>query len=57
MTNIAGKTGQWSQQVNWYVERFCVLLLVLLVLDVWLGILARRLLPFPLTFTEELRAT
>ena len=54
MTNIAGKTGQWSRQVNWYVERFCVLLLVLLVLDVWLGILARRLLPFPLTFTEEL---
>ncbi len=54
MMNLAGKTGQWSRQVNWYVERFCVLLLVLLVLDVWLGILARRLLPFPLTFTEEL---
>lgn len=54
MMNLAGKTGQWSRQVNWYVERLCVLLLVLLVLDVWLGILARRLLPFPLTFTEEL---
>ncbi|MDX2485015.1 MAG: TRAP transporter small permease [Pseudodonghicola sp.] len=54
MTDIAEKTGQWSRQVNWFVERFCVLLLVLLVLDVWLGILARRLLPFPLSFTEEL---
>lgn len=54
MTDIAAKTGQWSRQVNWYVERLCVLLLTLLVLDVWLGILARRLLPFPLTFTEEL---
>jgi len=28
--------------------------MVLLVLDVWLGVLARYVLPFPATFTEEL---
>lgn len=40
--------------INKGVERACVALLVLLVLDVWLGILARQVLPFRLTFTEEL---
>ena len=40
--------------MNWLVERFCVLLLVLLVLDVWLGVLVRYVLPANWTFTEEL---
>ncbi|MBN9668813.1 TRAP transporter small permease [Labrenzia aggregata] len=40
--------------MNRWVERFCVLLLIVLTLDVWLGILARYFIPFPLTFTEEL---
>ena len=53
-----------SMKVNWYVERFCVALLVLLVFDVWLGIMVRYLVPLAqmvvptlqlqLTFTEEL---
>ena len=43
-----------SRRLNWLVERFCVLLLMLLVLDVWLGVLVRYVLPFKWTFTEEL---
>jgi TRAP-type transport system small permease protein len=43
-----------SLRINWFVERFCVLLLVLLVLDVWLGVLVRYVIPMPITFTEEL---
>ena len=43
-----------SRRLNWYVERFCVLLMVLLVFDVWLGVLARYVIPFQMTFTEEL---
>jgi TRAP-type C4-dicarboxylate transport system permease small subunit len=51
-------------RVNWFVERFCVFLMVILVLDVWLGILVRYLFPvmeailpdvtFQATWTEEL---
>ncbi len=54
MTEIGDKAIQLSRRLNWYVERFCVILLVLLVLDVWLGVLARYVIPFQLTFTEEL---
>lgn len=43
-----------SRKINWFVERLCVGLLIILVLDVWLGILARYVIPWPLTFTEEL---
>jgi TRAP-type C4-dicarboxylate transport system permease small subunit len=43
-----------SRRVNWFVERLCVALMVLLILDVWLGVLVRYLLPLPITFTEEL---
>ncbi len=54
MSDIADKAIVTSRWINRYVERFCVALLVLLVLDVWLGVLARYILPFQLTFTEEL---
>ena len=54
MTDMAAKTLRWSRGLNRHVERFCVLLLVLLVLDVWLGVLVRYVIPLPLTFTEEL---
>ncbi|WP_095588063.1 TRAP transporter small permease [Actibacterium ureilyticum] len=54
MTAIADKAKRWSQRVNWLVERVCVLLLAVLVLDVWLGVLVRYVIPLPLTFTEEL---
>lgn len=43
-----------SRRLNWFVERLCVVLLGVLVMDVWLGILARYILPWQLTFTEEL---
>lgn len=54
MTSIATRSKQWSMRLNWVVERFCVALLAILVLDVWLGVLVRYALPLPLTFTEEL---
>lgn len=43
-----------SRRINWFVERLCVALMVLLILDVWLGVLVRHVLPWQLTFTEEL---
>jgi len=54
MQQLAEKAIVSSRRLNWYVERLCVALMVLLVLDVWLGVLARYVLPFQLTFTEEL---
>jgi len=54
MTNAANVAQGLSMRVNWVVERLCVLLMVLLVLDVWLGILVRYVLPIQITFTEEL---
>jgi TRAP-type C4-dicarboxylate transport system permease small subunit len=54
MASIATTSKRWSLCVNWLVERVCVALLVLLVLDVWLGVLLRYVIPLPLTFTEEL---
>ncbi|MDH3379195.1 MAG: TRAP transporter small permease [Gammaproteobacteria bacterium] len=54
MQVLADKAIIASRKLNWYVERACVVLLGLLVLDVWLGVLARYALPFQLTFTEEL---
>lgn len=54
MADVAGNAKAWSLRVNWVVERVCVALLVLLVLDVWLGVLVRYVIPFQLTFTEEL---
>lgn len=48
------KAERYSQRLNHGIEALCVFLLVVLVLDVWLGILVRYLIPLPLTFTEEL---
>ena len=54
MQGFAETAISMSRKVNWFVQRLCVALLVLLVLDVWLGVLARYVIPFQLTFTEEL---
>lgn len=54
MSRIATSSKRLSLGINWVVERVCVALLVLLVLDVWLGVLVRYAIPLPLTFTEEL---
>ena len=54
MQEIGVKAGRLSRRINHWIEAFCVFLLVVLVLDVWLGILVRYAIPLPLTFTEEL---
>ncbi len=54
MEEIGAKAGRLSRRINHWIEAFCVFLLVVLVLDVWTGILARHVIPLPLTFTEEL---
>lgn len=54
VTNMAQTARAWSLRINWLVERVCVALLLVLVLDVWLGVLVRYVIPLPLTFTEEL---
>ena len=54
MDRMAERAIIASRRLNRYVERFCVALMVLLVLDVWLGVLVRYAIPLPLTFTEEL---
>lgn len=54
LQSLADRAIGASRKLNWLVERFCVLLLVLLVLDVWLGVLVRYALPLKWTFTEEL---
>lgn len=54
MTELVKAARVASLRLNRWVDRLCVLLLVLLVLDVWLGVLVRYVVPLPLTFTEEL---
>jgi len=54
LTNIASRAISLSRRFNWWVERACVLLLIVLVLDVWLGVMVRYVLPVSWTFTEEL---
>ena len=53
LERIADLSALGSQRLNWLVERFCAVLLVVLVLDVWLGVFVRYVLPLPITFTEE----
>ncbi len=54
MGDMAKQARALSLRLNKLVEVTCVVLLVLLVLDVWLGVLVRYVIPLPLTFTEEL---
>ncbi len=51
---IAQRAIATSRYFNKHVEKVCVVLLGVLVLDVWLGIMARYILPVDWTFTEEL---
>jgi TRAP-type C4-dicarboxylate transport system permease small subunit len=50
---IADRAAHASSRLAWVVERLCALLLIVLVLDVWLGVLVRYFIPMPITFTEE----
>ena len=54
VTRVAETAQIWSDRINAVVQRLCVALLVVLVLDVWLGVMVRYVIPLPLTFTEEL---
>lgn len=50
---LAGRAEHWSDGLAWCTDRAAALLLALLVLNVWLGVFARYLVPLPLTFMEE----
>lgn len=43
-----------SSRLNWLTERFIAVLMVLLVADVWLGVVARYVLRVQIPWTEEL---
>ncbi len=43
-----------SSRLNWLIERFIAVLMVLLVADVWLGVVARYVLRVQIPWTEEL---
>lgn len=46
-------TDRLSRALTRAVDLVCVALLILLVLDVWLGVLVRYIWPLPITFMEE----
>ena len=50
---VAGHAALWSQWLSKVVEVIVVILMVVLVLDVWLGVIVRYFVDYPLTFTEE----
>lgn len=54
LTGLAAQLDRLSLRLAWITDRAAAGLLLLLVVDVWLGVVARYLVPLPLTFTEEL---
>ena len=53
LQQAGGHAARMSERINWLVERLCAALAVVLVLDVWLGVVVRYFVPLPITFTEE----
>jgi TRAP-type C4-dicarboxylate transport system permease small subunit len=53
LQQAGGHAARASERLNWLVERICAALAVVLVLDVWLGVVVRYFIPLPITFTEE----
>jgi TRAP-type C4-dicarboxylate transport system permease small subunit len=51
--SVPALAARASDRLNWIVERVCAVLAAVLVLDVWLGVLVRYVVPWQLTFTEE----
>ncbi len=54
MREISSKAGRLAAALDWVTARLCLVVLVLLVLDVWLGVIVRFVWPLPITWTEEL---
>jgi TRAP-type C4-dicarboxylate transport system permease small subunit len=51
---LSAQLDRLSQRLGWLTDRVAAGLLLLLVIDVWVGVLVRYFIPLPLTFTEEL---
>lgn len=51
---LADRAAAISAAINMWVERVVALLMILLVLDVWLGVVARYALRWQIPWTEEL---
>jgi TRAP-type C4-dicarboxylate transport system permease small subunit len=52
--SLRDKAATISARLNWLVERIVAVLMVLLVADVWLGVVARYVLRAQIPWTEEL---
>lgn len=52
--SLKEKAASLCARLNWLVERLVALLMVLLVADVWLGVVARYVLRVQIPWTEEL---
>jgi TRAP-type C4-dicarboxylate transport system permease small subunit len=52
--SLRDKAATISARLNWLVERIVAVLMVLLVADVWLGVVARYVLRVQIPWTEEL---
>lgn len=56
MTGLGGAALRAHNASEWLtrvIDRVCVALMVVLVLDVWLGVIVRYVWPLPITFMEE----
>ena len=53
LTGLAAKADRLSQRLGWWTDRAAAFLLAVLILDVWLGVFARYVVPMPITFMEE----
>ena len=54
LTGVAARADALSRRLGDWTDKLAAALLMLLVLDVWLGVLVRYVVAWPLTFTEEL---
>ncbi len=54
MATLRQRAATLGTSLNWLVERIVALLMLLLVADVWLGVIARYLLRAQIPWTEEL---
>jgi TRAP-type C4-dicarboxylate transport system permease small subunit len=53
LEGVARRADQASRALCKAVDWACVALMALLVIDVWLGVFARYVMPLPITFMEE----